>query len=237
MKIAIFGATGGTGRCLVTQALAQGDQVTAFVRNPAALRIAHPALTMLPGDVFDPAAVARAVAGQEAVLIAIGGKPALPSRLTGKLTANRVCSVGTQHIVAAMEQHDVRRLVVETMHGLGDSLAQTTFWRRLVFDRGFVPLLLRDEVADKLRQEQLVERSGLDWTIVRPTQLTDGPSTTTYLAGLDLLCGIRAKIARADVATFMLRQLTDTTYLRQTPAISNYARRQSSAPRSVLASE
>lgn len=234
MKIAIFGATGGTGRCLVAQSLARGDQVTAFVRNPAALRVEHPALSVLRGDVFDPAAVARAVAGQDAVLCAIGGQPALPRRLTGKPMANRVCSLGTQHIVAAMEQQGVRRLVCETMHGLGDSLTQTTFWRRLVFDRGFVPLLLRDEVEDKLRQEQLVQHSGLDWIIVRPTQLTDGPSTSAYLTGLDLLCGIRAKVSRADVAAFMLSQLTDTTFLRQAPAISSYAHRQSAHPRPAL---
>lgn len=235
MNIVIFGATGGTGRCLVAQALALGHAVTAFVRQPAKLPIWHAALSVICGDVFDPAAVARAVAGQDAVLNAIGGKPALPSTLTGKVAANRVCSVGTQQIVAAMERHGVRRLVCETMHGIGDSLAQTTVWRRLVFDRGFVPLLLKDEVEDKARQEQIVRGSALDWIIVRPTQLTDGPPTTTYLTGLDLFCGIRGKISRADVASFMLSQLTDTTYLGQAPAISNYVRRASPSARSMPA--
>lgn len=224
MRLIIFGATGGTGRCLVTQALAQGHAVTAFVRNPATLDLQHRALRLIQGDVFDPQAVTRAVAGHDAVLNALGGKPGLSSALTGRTPRRPVCSVGTQHILDAMEQHGVRRIVCETMHGIGESKQQTTFWRRLVFDQALVTLFLRDEVDDKQRQEQIIRRSSRDWIIVRPTQLTDGPRTGRYRVGTELQLGLMAKIARADVAAFMLEQLTQDTYLRQTPGISNEAR-------------
>ena len=206
MNVIIFGATGGTGRCLVTQALAQGHQVTAFVRTPHAL---------------DPAAVARAVAGHDAVLNTLGGRPGLSRALTGRPLQARVCATGTQYILQAMEQHGVRRIVCETMHGVGDSRSQTSFWRRLVFDRVLVGLFLQDEVDDKQRQEQIIQQSSCDWIIVRPTQLTDGPHTGVYRVGTELHLGLRAKVTRADVAAFMLQQLTDDTYLRRTPGISN----------------
>lgn len=221
MNVIIFGATGGTGRCLVTQALARGHQVTAFARNLAALDIRHPALNLAQGDALDPVAVARAVAGHDAVLNTLGGKPGLSSALTGRPLQRRVCASGTQHILDAMEQYGVRRIVCETMHGIGDSRHQTSFWRRLVFDQVIVSLFLKDEVDDKLQQEQIIQHSSRDWIIVRPTQLTNGPQTKAYRVSTELHLGLRAKIARADVAAFMLDQLSDDTYLRRTPGISN----------------
>lgn len=205
MKLAIFGATGGTGQELVAQALAQGHEVTAFVRNPAKLPLTHERLRVIAGDVTDAAAVAQAVAGQDAVLSALGSP---------NLQANTVLSDGTRHIIAAMEANGVRRFVCETSLGVGDSHGQPGF----MFTHVAVPLFLKHAMADKEIQEKYIKASNLDWIIVRPGGLTDGPRTSEYRHGLAK--DISGRIARADVAEFMLKQLTDDTYLRQTPAIA-----------------
>jgi len=207
MKIAIFGATGGTGRCLVEQALAQGHEVAAFARNPAAVTTQHERLSIVQGDVVDSMRVAAAVSGKDAVLCAIG---------TSNQPGTTILSEGTGNIIAAMERSGVRRLVCETTLGIGDSRKQAGFF----FLHVLVPLAFRHVFADKLRQEQLIQRSGLDWVIVRPTRLTHGPKTGVYRAGLYLKLTPWASVSRADVADFMLKQLSDGTYLRKAPGIS-----------------
>src|SRR5450759_4592540 len=98
MNIVIFGATGGTGRHIIEQALDQGHKVTAFDRNPAALTLEHPNLSFIEGDVFNQAEVDAAVAGQDgrmAVICVLGVRPT---------TQAPVCSTGTENIIAAMQK-------------------------------------------------------------------------------------------------------------------------------------
>ncbi len=206
MKLIVFGATGTVGRLLVEQALSQGHQVTAFARDPSALEQDHRDLTRRAGDVLDRDAVADAVQGHDAVLIALGA-----GRKGG------VRAAGTGHIIEAMARHGVRRLVCQSTLGAGDSRAQLNFfWKRIMFG-----LLLRPAYADHEAQEALVRQSGLDWTIVRPAAFTDGPATGTCKHGFPSTeKNLRLKVPRADVAGFMLRQLTDDTYLRQSPGLS-----------------
>ena len=206
MKLIIFGATGSVGRHLVEQAWAQGHQVTAFVRDPSALDAPHQDLALQVGDVFDREAVADAVRGQDAVLIALGA---------GR--KGTVRSVGTGHIIAAMKRHGVRRLICQSTLGAGDSRPLLTFfWKRIMFG-----LLLREAYADHEAQEALVRNSGLDWTIVRPGAFTDGPVTGAYKHGFPPTeTDLELKISRADVASFMLRQLTGTAYLHRAPGLS-----------------
>jgi putative NADH-flavin reductase len=142
MKLLIFGATGGTGRHLVQQALTQGHTVTAFVRDPARLDLAHPNLTAVQGDVLDPAAVERAVPGHDAVLSAIGA----PASKTGTLR-----SVGTRNIVRAMERTGVRRLISQASLGYGDSRSVLDS-RPFYFKYLIVPLILGRTFADHARQ-------------------------------------------------------------------------------------
>jgi putative NADH-flavin reductase len=121
---------------------------------------------------------------------------------------------GTQRILTAMQETGVRRIVVVTSLGVGDSREQIAWPFRVIMDLTLKPIL-----AAKAEQEQLVKASGLDWIIVRPGGLTDGPKTGRYRFGLDrLLKG--GRISRADVAEFVLRQVTDETFLRQTPAVT-----------------
>ncbi len=206
MKLIIFGATGTIGRHLVDQALSQSHQVTVFARKPFALKLEHQNLTRQAGDVLDRSAVAEAVRGHDAALIALG---------SGR--KGRVRSVGTKHVIEGMERHGVRRLVCQTTLGVGDSRALLNFfWKRIMFG-----LLLRDVYADHEAQEALVSQSDLDWIIVRPGAFTDGPATGAYKYGFPPTeKTLKLKISRADVADFLLRQLTDDTYLRRSPGLS-----------------
>jgi putative NADH-flavin reductase len=206
MRLVIFGSTGSVGRVMVRQALEQGHSVTAFARDPSKLGIEHPNLRTLAGDAMDAAAVEDAVRGHDAVVCALGAG-----------AKGTIRSEGTRNIVRAMETTGVRRLVCQSSLGVGDSRENLTFfWKHIMFG-----LLLREAYADHIGQENAVIRSGLDWTIVRPGAFTDGPRTGRYRHGFrpdDK--AITHKISRADVAEFMLNQLTDRTYLRKTPALS-----------------
>jgi putative NADH-flavin reductase len=157
------------------------------------------------GDVVNFEAVEKAIVGQDAILSALGSPT---------LKKNRVLSDGTKNIISAMEKHGVKRFVCETALGVGESKNQPGF----VFNSFVVPFLLRNVFADKEIQERDIKRSNLEWIIVRPGGLTNGAKTGNYRYGLNR--SIKGRIARADVADFMLRQLKNDEFLRQTPAIA-----------------
>ena len=201
MRLLVFGATGGTGRALLSQGLEQGHQVTAFVRNPAALE-ARPGLTTVSGDVTDAAAVGRAVAGHEAILSALGPRGGQYGLLPG----------GVQNIVAAMSQAGVRRLIHVSSFGVGDSLAQMGWVARQIV----VPLFLRKALDEKEIEEGIIRASDLDWIIARPGGLEDGPRTGVYRCIADPREKVgQPRIARADVADFMLQNLADERFVRR----------------------
>jgi len=250
MKLLIFGATGGTGRALVEQALEQGHSVTAFARDPAKITAKHERLKVAQGNIFDRHAVDAAVAGQEAVLCALGNRfnwlalvlaivvsqiivrtIAMPHSLrllidiglpvlTLLLVVARVppvVSQGTKNIVCAMEREGVKLFICESSLGVGDSKGQLGPF----YNFFLLPVLLRNVFADKEIQEKVIEASTLDWVIVRPAVLTNGPRTGTYKTGFGVEDkAIRGSISRADVADFMLKQLKDPTYRRKTPGVS-----------------
>jgi len=207
MNILVIGATGRTGREVVGQALGQGHVVTAFARNPRHITRQHDYLKVVPGDVLDGGSVEAAVGGQEAVVSALG------ARTHGRTT---VLSEGTRNVIRAMEQQGVRRFVCESSLGVGDSRGQLG----PLFDWIVLPLWLRHVYRDKEVQERNIKQSNLDWVIVRPALLTKGPRTGVYQVGLTYnRSSIVPRISRADVADFMLKQLTDDTYLRQAPGL------------------
>lgn len=209
MKVVIFGASGGTGRLLVEQALAQNYTVTAFVRNPTKLDLNQPNLNMVQGDVLNSSAVKAALAGQEAVMIALGA-PEFPKATT-------IRADGTKNIIGAMQQTGVRRLICLSTFGAAETRKALPFLYRYIVG----PLILSGVFADSERQEAHIKQSGLDWTIVRPVKLTDGEPVGSYQQGFSKLGkDFKLKIARADVADFMLKQLKSTSYLHQTPALS-----------------
>lgn len=206
MKIIIFGATGSLGRHLVDQALARGEDVTAFLRDASTLDRHHQNLHLIEGDVLDPMTVDAAVKGHDAALIALGA-----GRKGG------VRAQGTKHIIAAMERHNVRRLVCQTTLGAGDSHTHLNFfWKHIMFG-----WLLKQAMADHEEQEALIQQSDLDWITVRPAAFTDGPATGDYKFGFPQTeSRLALKISRADVASVMLQQVSSDLYLHKSPGLS-----------------
>ena len=209
MNLLIIGATGGTGRALVDQALEQGHTVTALVRNPAKVRVDHHNLTVIKGNVLDFDSVDKGVQGKDAVLSALGHK-----RWFIRTT---ILSRGTENIVAAMEKHGVKRLVCETSLGVGNSRGRLGLYYTLFV----IPFITFFYFMDKGRQEQIIRKSSLDWVIVRPGQLTNGRRRGVYRHGERIgNYVLTVGISRADVADFMLKQLTDNSYIHRTPGLA-----------------
>lgn len=182
--------------------------MTALVRRPPRPEF-PPGVGPVQGNVMDPASLDGAMAGQEAVLCALGHK-----RWLGP---SRILSEGTRHLLAAMERHGVRRLVAETALGIGDS-----WWRMGVYYTLLVrPFILPFYFHDKVRQEAVIRASGADWTIVRPGALTNDPRTGRVRHGPGVGHWLwTVRVSRADVAAFMLDQLDDASHLQATVAIS-----------------
>lgn len=204
MKVAVFGATSGVGRQIVEQALAAGHTVSALARDPAKLSLQHEGLTVIAGNVLDRSAVERTLAGAGAVFVSLGNTPNNP---------DMIVSQGTAVVVAAMQAAGVERLIVISSLGVGDSKDQVPF-----FFKALIATALRKAFQDKEAQEKLVMGSNLEWTIIRPGGLTDGPAAGSYRAGMDQAIG--GQVPRADVAAFALGQLSNNEYVRKTPAIA-----------------
>lgn len=202
MNLLVVGATGGTGRQLVVQALERGHRVTALVRRPRPEDERADVVTVR-GNVLDPASLVLAVRGQDAVLCALGHK-----RWLGP---TRILSTGIRNLIEAMAAHGVRRLVCETALGIADA-----WWQMGLSYTCFVrPVILPFYFWDKVRQEEVIRASDLAWTIVRPGALTNGPRRSRYRHGPRVGHWLwTVRISRADVAAFMLDQLTDDRYLR-----------------------
>ena len=205
MKILILGATGATGQLIVRDATASGHHVVALVRAKASSNL--PGAEVIEGDVRDEATLAHALNGCDAVVSALG--TGMGVREVDLLT------VATRALVAAMTRAGVRRLICISALGVGDSRHHGGF----VFDRIFQPLLLGAAYKDKDRQEAAIRASSLDWVVVRPAMLTNGAARGRIRATTDLAGVNGGKIARADVAQFVLEQLTADTWLRRTPVI------------------
>lgn len=207
MNVIVFGATGTTGSAVVKEALEQGHSVTAFVRTPSEVITSHPNLSVFQGDVLDEASVKGAVQGHDAALVSLG------AGLRGT-----VRSEGTNNIIHAMQQSSVRRLIVQSSLGVGDSRDNLNFyWKYIMFS-----MLLRNAYGDHVQQEAYVKQSHLDWTIVRPSALTEGERTNgNYRHGFAPTDKTTAlEISIADTAEFMVKQLVDDTYLCGTPGLS-----------------
>jgi uncharacterized protein YbjT (DUF2867 family) len=208
MRILVLGATGGAGRLIVGEAVAKNHAVVALVRsktNAAGLAGAE----LIEGDARDEAALTRAITGCDAVISSLGTAISPFREVT-------LLSAATRALVGVMERQNIRRLVCITGMGAGDSRGHGGFF----YDWLFQPLLLRRVYEDKDRQEEAIRASALDWVIVRPTLLNDEPARGRIRALTDLTGVHGGKIARADVASFVVQQLTVDTWLRKAPLIT-----------------
>jgi len=208
MNILIVGASRGIGRQLLEQALAAGHAVTALARVPVRVGTSDDRLRTVHGSVLDAATVGAVVTGQDAVCCTLGVRTPWEQPT--------LFSDGTARLLEAMKKAGVRRLVCVTGIGAGDSRGHGGF----LYDRIIYPLLARRVYEDKDRQEALIRASDTDWTIVRPGLLTNGPLTGSYRAPTDLTGVTAGKISRADVAHFILAELANGRYLKQTPLLT-----------------
>ena len=197
MKVVVFGATGRTGRLLVEGALERGHDVTALVRAPDKLGALRKRLRIICGDVLDGGAVSDAVDGAEAAIVTLADTP--DSRGPAQVAAQ-----GTLNVVRSMQRYSMRRLVVLSSASVAPPGEPG---HPGLFARLFDPGSRNGAVADLRRMEISVRQSELDWTLVRAAPLVDGPARGAYRGepGYSLLDG--AKIARADVAAFLLDEL------------------------------
>ncbi len=209
MKIIVFGATGGTGKLIVAQALAQGHTVTAFVRSLEGLP-QDPHLRIIKGDVLDFAAVVDAMHGHRAVISTLGAR---------SLKKSDVLANGLPHILEGMRQEYVTRIIVLGAAGAHpdwgkyqNALTRIGLWLAR-------KTMLRHPFIDQIEQERLLAASDVDYTIVRAPRLMDGPYTGKYRVLPDALPPGAVRVNRADVADFMLLQLTDPRFHRQGPYI------------------
>ena len=192
MRVLVCGATGRTGRELVRVALARGHEVTALLRDAHSDLAPAARLSVAYGDVLARDTLGSAVAGVGAVLWAVGPSSRDPANLLGPGIAN---------VAAAMRAAGARRLVALSSSGVGDA-GGDPWWRRLIGRSS------RAATADDLRHmEVALRQSGLDWTIVRASQLVDGPPRGHCRVGPGYSLRATTPVTRADVAAVMLDQL------------------------------
>jgi putative NADH-flavin reductase len=208
-RILVVGATGGTGREVVLQALAAGHDVTALARTATRLPIEHPKLRAVDSALPQDAAVlSNAMAGQDVVISALGrGK---------SFASHQLIEQSVPALLTAMRAHGVRRLIFTSAIGVGDAVRNIPFLPAL-----FARTLLRGIYADKVIGERMVRESGLEWTIAQPAGLTNGPRTGRYQAAERLTLSGVPKIARADVAHFLLAQVEDRTNVGRTLVLAS----------------
>jgi len=208
MKVIIFGATGTVGVEIVKQALEKGYQVTAFVRHPEKMATLHHAnLTIFKGDVLNLSDVENAIQNHDVALCALGDG-----------NAGKVRALGTRNIIDAMKKKGIKRLICQSTLGMGESYGNLNFiWKHIMFG-----MLLKKAFQDHQLQEQHILNSDLDYTIVRPSALTDGTITKGFKIGFDgEYKKLTLKISRTDVADFMLYQLQTNGYVKKAVSISN----------------
>ena len=220
MKVLVFGSTGGSGRAAVEYLLAQGHTVTAFTRRAEPAAPGVEAVRSVVGDVMSPADVERAVHGQDAVIVTLGIREnPFRVRLLGPArTRMGVRSAGTRNVIAAMRKHGVRKLVVQTSSGVGDTRDRLGLVVRLFFQ-----LVLKPQIADTELQNADVAGSGLDWILVQPVHLTDAAEDAmpfTSLAG-DVAA---LKVSRKAVGRFLAHAVHAPELVGKSVTVSGQSR-------------
>ena len=213
MKVVIFGATGFSGKAILDKTLKQGYEVTILVRDKTKIKINHENLTVIEGNVMNTKTIALLLSNKDAVIqcLGIGGK--------GDGKPNSFVSDATKLIVEEMEKQGCRRLIALSNVGAGNSIAfQPWFFTKVILP--YFMKWLQVIIDDKNRMEPIIMNSKLDWTIVRCPNIVDKIAQGNSNATLDGK-GLKLSVTLGDMATFVVNQLSDTTFSRQAPSISN----------------
>jgi len=206
-KILIIGATGPTGRHVLDLALKSGDTVTVLARRPEALEDVKDNITVIAGDATSREDVAKAMQGQEAVIATLG---------TGSsLRANGLFTRAAEAVVHAAKQAGVSRLVWLSSFGVGETFRDASLLQKIMYRT-----LLRDLYENKEASEKIIRESGLDWTIVYPTGLTNGPATGRYRTDDRIRMKGFPRISLADVADFLYKAVRDDAWIRRNAVIT-----------------
>lgn len=215
MRIALFGATGGTGRAVIDQALQAGHQVTALARDVDKLPPKH-GLTVLKGDAMVAEDVDRTLANTDAVVVALGNSQNAFALLFGarRTTQRDICEAGTRNILAAIGDRDDRPIIVVSAFGVGDTRDKLPLMFKL-----FYRFFLREQIADKERQQALLKASNANYVQIQPVALADKPASGKWTATLDGTLG-GSEVSRHDLAAVVLSQLTTKTDTRKTISLS-----------------
>lgn len=205
MKLAIFGATGKTGRLLVQQALAEGHDVAALARDPAKMGVTHARLRTVSGSVDQVDAVQDAVRDADVVVSALG-------------SGNDTLTTFGENVIPAMRRGGVSRIVSLVGASVNEPGDPRSLGRTML--QGITRLLAPSSLEDGHKHAQQLEGTELAYTLVRPPRLTDGPATGRVQHGV-LQLGPTSTISRADLAAFMLRAVCDDLYVREAPMVAN----------------
>ncbi|MCX7987350.1 MAG: NAD(P)H-binding protein [Bacteroidales bacterium] len=209
MKVALFGATGRTGKVLLEQLLHKYISVQALVRNPRRIEMTHPLLNVVEGDARNFESVFNTVQGTEAVISVIG-------YVRGSEAGFQ--SVALNNMIRSMEEFGIKRIIVLTGSGVSVE-GDTPSWENDLLTL-LIKTLAPARYYDGVNQLKLLENSTLDWTLVRAPLLTNGKLTTNYRVGNQRI-GFLSHISRADVAHFITKVLFENSYIRQAPLVSN----------------
>ncbi len=215
MKVAVFGATGGTGRAVIEAALDAGHSVTAFARQADQISPVN-GLHVVEGDVMESSQVALAMNDQDAVVISLGNSQNAFALLLGarRTTPKDVCEVGTRNILAALPSGSDIPIIVVGAFGTGDTAANLPFMFKL-----FYRLVLREQMADKEKQDEVLKASAFAYTLIQPVALTDKPSIGTWTASRDGSFG-KSEVSRSDLAAFIVQRLENSRDERETITFS-----------------
>ncbi|HEY8184241.1 MAG TPA: NAD(P)-binding oxidoreductase [Thermoanaerobaculia bacterium] len=203
MKLLILGATGPTGHQLVSRALEAGHSVAALVRDP---RKVTETIEVIEGDATNASAVAGAARGRDAIVSALG---------TSKSLKGGIMMRAVPVLLPAMQQNGVKRLIFQSSFGVAESFDEAT-----AIQKFFFRTLLRSIYADKAKADAMIEASPLEWTIVRPVRLTNGPRTGKYHVSERFDARGPKSVSRADVADFMIGELTERKWIRKIAVIA-----------------
>ena len=210
LKILIIGATGRLGRCLVEQALAAGFKVTGLARSPESFQLAHERLSVARGDLLDVASLNNILPGHDAILVSVAPKVRFRQR-------SELLSKGALNLCSAMSQMKGTRLIWVTSAGVDPQYVKG---KKFVYKRIIRPFFLANVYADFRLSEEILENSSLNWVVVRPSRLTDGPLTKTYRVQANGSPKSATEISRADVAHFMVKEAVDHQYNFKKPIIA-----------------
>lgn len=214
-RVCVVGASRGSGRHAVEALVARGHHVVAFARSATPWPSDGARVEPMSGDVLDLAAVRQAIAGCDAVVVTLGiPENPVAVRLGLRRTPIDVRSRGTAHVIAAMEELSVHRLIVQTTYGIGDSKGRLSLGWAFAFS-----VLLAPQIADHERQESAVRASGLAWTLVQPVGLVESAAAAPAFVSTSAEAK-SMQVSRRQVAA-VLCDAVEGAYVRETVAVSS----------------